>query len=434
MAVKIIMGLQYGDEGKGRVTHYEAQNASIVVRSTGGANAGHTVVANAKEYVTHLLPSAIIRPNVLSMIAPGVVADISVLSEEIQTMRDAGVKITKENFVISQRTQITLPHHKHQDRLEELLKDKKVGTTMRGIGPTYEDKAKRTNPRMWELMQDDDKLWHTLDENLRSYNILASGVNAMIQNGEYSGEEEFPIISTDEEFEYCKKYRKILKPFIANTQPILDVAIENKEEIIIEGAQSFWLDNDQGTYPMTTSSNPNASGTASGAGLGPTLISEVIGVIKAYTSRVGNGAFVTEQNNEIGRTIRNLGHEYGSTTGRPRRCGWLDLMMVKAAKNPNGLTGLCVNHLDTIGKLDKIKVCIAYKYKGRILDNEVPIDIENCEPIYKEFEGGWDTDGAKTFEELPEKAQRYIEFIEKYTGVPVKYIGIGADAEKTIIR
>ena len=434
MAVKIIMGLQYGDEGKGRVTHYEAQNASIVVRSTGGANAGHTVVANGKKYTTHLLPSAIIRPNVLSMIAPGVVADISVLSEEIQTMRDAGVKITKENFVISQRTQITLLHHKHQDRLEELLKDKKVGTTMRGIGPTYEDKAKRTNPRMWELLQDDDKLWHTLDENLKSYNILASGVNAMIQNGKYSGEEEFPIISTDAEFEYCKKYRKMLKPFIANTQPILDAAIENEEEIIIEGAQSFWLDNDQGTYPMTTSSNPNASGTASGAGIGPTLISEVIGVIKAYTSRVGNGAFVTEQNNEIGSTIRDLGHEYGSTTGRPRRCGWLDLMMVKATKNPNGLTGLCVNHLDTIGKLDKIKVCIAYKYKGRFLDDEVPIDIENCKPIYKEFEGGWNTDGAKTFAELPEKAQRYIEFIEEYTGVPVQYIGIGADAEKTIIR
>lgn len=432
MAVKMIIGLQYGDEGKGRAVHYEAKDASIVIRATGGSNAGHTVVANGKKYAMHLLPSAIIRSEVLSIIGPGVVADLQILTEEIQQMREAGVKVEKDNFVVSERTHITFPHHKQLDRLYEMLKTEKVGTTGRGVGTTYEEKARRTNLRMHDLFLGEAELKGKIAENLKVYNVLVAEANKLIEKGVYQ-EEKFPLITVEEEYEYCMQYRDIVKDFIVDIHPILDEAIEKDELIIIEGAQSFWLDNDHGDYPMTTSSNPNASGTASGAGIGPTLVNEVIGVIKAYTSRVGNGPFVTEQDNETGDLIREWGHEFGTTTGRPRRTGWLDLVMVKHTKNTSGLTSLCVNHLDTIGKLDKINVCVGYQYKGETIKH-VPIDKENCEPVYQELKGGWNTEGATTFEELPKEAQDYIHFIEDYTGVPVRYIGVGADEKRTIIK
>lgn len=432
MAVKMIIGLQYGDEGKGRAVHYEAKDASVVIRATGGSNAGHTVVANGKKYAMHLLPSAIIRPEVLSIIGPGVVADLQILTEEIQQMREAGVKVEKDNFVVSERTHITFPHHKQLDRLYEMLKTEKVGTTGRGVGTTYEEKARRTNLRMHDLFLEEAELKDKIAENLKVYNVLVAEANKLIEKGVYQ-EEKFPLITVEEEYEYCMRYKGTVKDFIVDIHPILDEAIEKDELIIIEGAQSFWLDNDHGDYPMTTSSNPNASGTASGAGIGPTLVNEVIGVIKAYTSRVGNGPFVTEQDNEIGDKIREWGHEYGTTTGRPRRTGWLDLVMVKHTKNTSGLTSLCVNHLDTIGKLDQINVCVGYQYKGKTIKH-VPIDKENCEPVYQELKGGWNTEGATTFEELPKEAQDYIHFIEDYTGVPVRYIGVGADEKRTIIK
>lgn len=432
MAIKMIVGLQYGDEGKGRAVHYEAKEASIVIRGTGGSNAGHTVVANGKKYAMHLLPSAIIRPEVLSIIGPGVVADLKILVEEIQKMKEAGVKVERDNFIVSERTHITFPHHKQLDRLYEMLKTEKVGTTGRGVGTTYEEKARRTNLRMHDLFLEPSELKNKIAENLKVYNVLVAEANKQIEQGIYV-EEKFPLITIEEEYDYCMQYKEIVKEFIADIHPILNEAIEKDELIIIEGAQSFWLDNDHGDYPMTTSSNPNASGTASGAGIGPTLVNEVIGVIKAYTSRVGNGPFITEQNNETGDLIREWGHEYGTTTGRLRRTGWLDLVMVKHTKNTSGLTSLCVNHMDTIGKFDKINVCIGYKYKGKTITH-VPIDKEICEPIYKELKGGWNTDGATKFEELPKEAQEYINFIEEYTGVPVRYIGVGADEKRTIIK
>ncbi len=432
MPIKMIVGLQYGDEGKGRAVHYEAKNADIVIRGTGGSNAGHTVVANGKKYTMHLLPSAIIRPEVLSMIGPGVVADLKILVDEIEQMREAGIRVEKDNFVISERTHITFPHHRQLDRLYEMLKAEKVGTTGRGVGTTYEEKARRTNLRMHDLFIEPSALKEKIKENLKVYNVLVTEANKLIEDGIYN-EEKFPIITTNEEYNYCMEYKEKLQEFITNTHVIIDNAIEDDKLIIIEGAQSFWLDNDHGDYPMTTSSNPNASGTASGAGIGPTLINEVIGVIKAYTSRVGNGPFITEQKNEIGDSIREWGHEYGTTTGRPRRTGWLDLVMVKHTKNTSGLTSLCVNHLDTIGKFDSINVCTGYKYKGKIIKH-VPIDKENCEPVYETLKGGWNTQGATTFEELPKEAQEYINFIEKYIGVFVKYIGVGADEKRTIIR
>ena len=417
--VKVIVGIQWGDEGKGRASHYESKNAKIVVRSTGGNNAGHTVVANGKKFAMHLLPSSIIRDGVLSIIGPGVVIDPKVLISEIEQMKINGVSIDNTNLLISDRAHIILPHHIALDSLSEKLKDNKVGTTGRGIGPSYSEKCDRTNLRMIDLVNTKN-LKDKISQSLRK-------ANALFEQFDY------PIISENEEYNLCLEYSKKLSNLIGDSEAAIINAYENNENIILEGAQALYLDIDHGDYPFVTSSNPNASGTCSGAGIGPTLVDEVIGVMKAYCSRVGEGPFTTELFNKTGDKIRELGHEYGTTTGRPRRCGWLDLVMIKNAKYINGLTSLCINHVDTIGKLPEIKVCVGYNYNGKEI-NYVPIDRENCTPIYKIFEGNWNTDNATTYEELPQKAKDYIDFIENYTGIKVKYIGVGADEKRTIIK
>ena len=415
--VKVIVGIQWGDEGKGRASHFESRNASIVIRSTGGNNAGHTVVANGKKFAMHLLPSSIIRDGVLSIIGPGVVVDPKVLITEIDEMAKNGIIVDNKRLLISDRAHIILPHHIALDSLMEMLKDNKVGTTGRGIGPSYSEKCDRTNIRMIDL-KNTDTLKNKINQSLKKANALFKQF-------------DYPIISEDEEYKLCLEFGKRLYNLIGDSEAAIINAYEKNENIIIEGAQALYLDIDHGDYPFVTSSNPNASGTCSGAGIGPTLVDEVIGVMKAYCSRVGEGPFTTELLDETGDTIRELGHEYGTTTGRPRRCGWLDLVMVKNAKYINGLTSLCINHMDTIGKLPEIKVCIGYMYNGKEI-SYVPIDRQNCTPIYKTFEGNWDTSNVSTYEELPEKAKRYIEFIEDYSGIPVKYIGVGADENRTI--
>ena len=417
--VKVIVGIQWGDEGKGRASHYESKNAKIVVRSTGGNNAGHTVVANGKKFAMHLLPSSIIRKGVLSIIGPGVVIDPKVLISEIEQMKINGVSIDNTNLLISDRAHIILPHHIALDSLSEKLKDNKVGTTGRGIGPSYSEKCDRTNLRMIDLVNTKN-LKDKISQSLRK-------ANALFEKFDY------PIISEDEEYNLCLEYSKKLSNLIGDSESAIINAYEKNENIILEGAQALYLDIDHGDYPFVTSSNPNASGTCSGAGIGPTLVDEVIGVMKAYCSRVGEGPFTTELFDETGDKIRELGHEYGTTTGRPRRCGWLDLVMIKNARYINGLTSLCINHMDTIGKLSEIKVCVGYNYNGKEI-NYVPIDRENCTPIYKTFEGNWNTENCTTYEELPQKAKDYIEFIENYTGIKVKYIGVGADERRTIIK
>lgn len=417
--VKVIVGIQWGDEGKGRASHYESKNAAIVVRSTGGNNAGHTVVANGKKFAMHLLPSSIIREGVLSIIGPGVVIDPKVLISEIEQMKESGINIDKSNLLISDRAHIILPHHIALDSLSEMLKDNKVGTTGRGIGPSYSEKCDRTNLRMIDLVNT-QSLKNKISQSLKKANALFKQF-------------DYPILSEEEEYNLCIEYGKKLVEFIADSEAAIINAYEKNQNIILEGAQALYLDIDHGDYPFVTSSNPNASGTCSGAGIGPTLVDEVIGVMKAYCSRVGEGPFTTELFDETGDTIRELGHEYGTTTGRPRRCGWLDLVMIKNARYVNGLTSLCINHMDTIGKLPEIKVCIGYLYKGKEI-NYVPIDRENCTPIYKTFKGNWDTENSTTYEKLPKEAKDYIEFIENYARVPVKYIGVGADEKRTIIK
>lgn len=417
--IKVIVGIQWGDEGKGRASHYESKNASVVVRSTGGNNAGHTVVANGKKFAMHLLPSSIIRDGVLSIIGPGVVIDPKVLISEIEQMQEAGINIDSKKLLISDRAHIILPHHIALDSLSEMLKKNKIGTTGRGIGPSYSEKCDRTNIRMIDL-KNTNSLRSKLEQSLKKANALFKQF-------------DYPIISVDEEYNLCIKYGKLLEEFIGDSQAAIIDAYTKNQNIILEGAQALYLDIDHGDYPFVTSSNPNASGTCSGAGIGPTLVDEVIGVMKAYCSRVGEGPFTTELFDKTGDKIRELGHEFGTTTGRPRRCGWLDLVMIKNARYVNGLTSLCINHMDTIGKLPEIKVCVGYEYHGKEI-SYVPIDRENCTPIYKTFEGNWNTENSTTYEELPQKAKDYIEFIEDYTGVNVKYIGVGADEKRTIIK
>ena len=417
--VKVIVGIQWGDEGKGRASHFESKNAAVVVRSTGGNNAGHTVVANGRKFAMHLLPSSIIRDGVLSIIGPGVVVDPKVLISEIEQMKENGIAIDESKLLISDRAHIILPHHIALDSLSETLKDNKVGTTGRGIGPCYSEKCDRTGLRMIDLL-DTQNLKDKIAQSLKKANVLFQ-------------EFHYPIISVEEEYKLCIEYGEKLSKLIGDSEAAIMSAYEKKENIILEGAQALYLDIDHGDYPFVTSSSPNASGTCSGAGIGPTLVDEVIGVMKAYSSRVGEGPFTSELFDETGDKMRELGHEYGTTTGRPRRCGWLDLVMIQNAKYINGLTSLCINHIDTIGKLPQIQVCIGYHYKGKEI-HYIPIDRQNCTPIYKTFEGNWNTDNSTSYEELPQKAKDYIEFIENYTGIPVKYIGVGADENRTIIK
>ena len=411
--VKVIIGTFWGDEGKGKAAH--ATNAQVAIRATGGANAGHTVVVGGQKYAMHLLPSSILKTEVKSIIGPGVVIDLEVLAKEIKTIRALGID---PNLYISDRATIVLPTDKNMDLFVESIKDFKVGTTGRGIGPAYASKDHRIAIRMGDLKTKKEKKMR-MDEKIKCNIVFSRLYNR--NPGEL--ERAFQEIH-----DYLDKYARVVKPFICDTQAIINKALENNEEIIIEGAQAMYLDKDHGDYPFVTSSNPTAAGACCGAGIGPKYVTDVVGVMKAYCSRVGEGPFPTELSDAIGDKIRDLGREFGTTTGRPRRCGWLDLVRAKNAVHVNSITQWCVNHVDTLGKIGElfgfVKVCIGYEYRGKVIDY-VPIDSEKAEPVYTELKGGWDTTGCKNYDELPENAKSYIEFIEKFTGVPVKTIGIG---------
>lgn len=430
--VTVVVGLQWGDEGKGRVSHF-VSNDAICVRSTGGNNAGHTVVANEKKFALHLLPASIIKPNNVSIIAPGVVIDLKVLSDEIDMLQAAGIKITPQNLIISPRSHIIMPYHISMDKLHEELKGShKIGTTLRGIGPCYSDKVNRIGIRM-------DDLVHCNSSQLLEKVVASSRASSLMESAMASESitYDFPALVND----YLLKYKKKLAKYIRDEREVLLPALEKDKKIVVEGAQALYLDLDQGDYPFVTSSNPSTSGTIAAAGIGPKHVKNVYGIMKAYCSRVGEGPFNTEQKGTVGHLIRELGHEYGTTTGRPRRCGWLDLVRLKNAILINGVTALCLNHLDTIGKVGslygKIRVCTSYVYKSHGYKKEityVPVDGENCTPVYQDFIDGWDTSGCTTYDALPSNAKDFIQFIEEYTGVPVKYIGVGPDEKDTIVR
>ncbi len=419
--VNVVLGLNYGDEGKGKVSTFLAQSSDIALRCTGGNNAGHTVEIKGKKVIFHLIPSGILNENTEAVIGNGVVIDPKVLMEEIEVLEGLGVDLSKLH--ISTRAHIIFPYHILEDKLQEFLKgDDKVGTTARGIGPCYMDKANRIGIRVIDMYSD------TFEKKLRR-NIK--------NKNKFFGLYNFEQVNEEEVVQDYFKYRDLMKPFVMDTVSYLHQALDKDMTIICEGAQATGLDMDLGDYPMVTSSNPTIGGIQTGSGLGARDINEVYGVCKAYASRVGEGPFITEQNNEIGDTIRELGHEYGATTKRPRRCGWMDLVALKYAVRVSGVTSLALNHLDTIGKLKNVKICVAYKLDDKLYD-EYSDDIigreSEVEPIYEEMETNFDIAGEKNYDDLPNKAKEYILKIEEHLNVPVKFIGTGPDNEDMIIR
>ena len=419
--VDVVLGTFYGDEGKGKIIDYLGSNADIAVRCSGGNNAGHTIEVDGIKFAFHLIPSGILNKGTIAVIGNGVVVDPKVLIEEMENLKEHGY--SADNLRISDKAHIILPYHIEMDKLlEENRGSNKIGTTARGIGPAYCDKYERCGIRAEDLISD------------RFEELLTININNKNKIFEMYGHETVDLEKTLAEY---KEYAKILKPYITDTVTLIHNALDEGKKVICEGAQATLLDIDFGSYPFVTSSNPSIGGVCTGSGVGARDIGEVYGVLKAYSSRVGAGPYVTEQNNEIGDTIRELGHEYGTTTKRPRRCGWLDLVALKYAVRLNGITGLAVNHVDTIGKLDNIKLCVAYNCNGKeTTDFSTNVDfLNNSYAVYEDFEGNFgDISNCKTFDELPENAKKYLKRIEEFTGVPVKFIGTGAGREDMIVR
>ena len=416
--VDVVLGTFYGDEGKGKIIDYLGSNADIAVRCSGGNNAGHTIEVDGIKFAFHLIPSGILNKGTIAVIGNGVVVDPKVLMENL---KEHGY--SADNLRISDKAHIILPYHIEMDKLlEENRGNNKIGTTARGIGPSYCDKYERCGIRAEDLISD------------RFEELLTININNKNKIFEMYGYETVDLEKTLADY---KEYAKILKPYITDTVTLIHNALDAGKKVICEGAQATLLDIDFGSYPFVTSSNPSIGGVCTGSGVGAKDIGEVYGVLKAYSSRVGAGPYVTEQNNEIGDTIRELGHEYGTTTKRPRRCGWLDLVALKYAVRLNGITGLAVNHVDTIGKLDNIKLCVAYNFNGKeTTDFSTNVDfLNNSYAVYEDFEGNFgDISNCKTYEELPDNAKKYLKRIEDFTGVPVKFIGTGAGREDMIVR
>ncbi len=422
MAVRVVVGTQWGDEGKGKYIDMLAKGSDLVVRFSGGNNAGHTIVADGVKYAMHLIPSGILHKGKTCIIGNGVVVDPAVLLKEMEELSQKGVSTDK--LLISDRAHVIMPYHKLLDELQESQRGSaNLGTTKRGIGPAYTDKTERCGIRMCDLI-DEEEFAQKVRENLKIKNQIIEKV--------YGGKG----LDADEIIAEYSQYAKQLKKQVTDVNALVGEAVEQGKNILFEGAQATFLDLDFGTYPYVTSSNPVAGGVCTGAGIGPKYIDEVYGVLKAYTSRVGTGPFPTEQNNETGDAIRELGWEYGTTTGRPRRCGWLDAVMIRYAARVNGLTGLAINHVDTIGKLDRIKLCVAYRKNGELI-NHFPASLKElamCEPVYEEFDS-WkeDISSGRKYDDLPANAKKYLKRIEELAGVRIALIGVGKDREQTII-
>ena len=418
--VNVVLGAFYGDEGKGKVIDYLSSNAKYAVRFSGGNNAGHQVEVDGKKFAFHLLPSGILYSNTKAILGNGVVIDPKVLIDEINNLKKSGY--TCDNLFISDKAHVILPYHIALDQMQEDIRENKIGTTKRGIGPAYCDKYERCGIRMEDFISKNFK--SLLKTNVKNKNTILKA-------------NKHEKLNFNEIYKEYKEYAKILKPYVCDTTTMLHKAIKNNENILCEGAQATLLDIDFGSYPYVTSSNPTIGGVSTGTGIGARYINEVIGVIKAYSSRVGEGPYVTELLDETGDKIRELGHEYGTTTKRPRRCGWLDIVALNYAIRVNGMTAIAMNHLDTIGKLDKIKICVAYEYKGKKTEYfRTNMDfLNNSKPVYEEFDGNFgDISKCKSFDELPEKAKVFVRRIEELTDTPIKYIGTGAGRDSIIVR
>ncbi|MCI8832896.1 MAG: adenylosuccinate synthase [Clostridia bacterium] len=419
--VDVVLGAFYGDEGKGKIIDYLSTNADVSIRCTGGNNAGHTIEVDGVKYAFHLIPSGILNENTLAVIGNGVVIDPKVLIEEIDNLKAHGFSVS--NLKISDKAHIIMPYHITMDKLlEENRGTEKIGTTARGIGPSYCDKFERSGIRVQDFISP-ERFKNCVIRNVENKNKIFA----------LYGKEQLDANKIIEEY---SKYAEILKPYVVDTVVLLHNCIKDNKKLLCEGAQATLLDIDFGSYPFVTSSNPSMGGICAGSGISPKDIGEIYGVIKAYSSRVGAGPFLTEQLNETGDKIRELGHEYGTTTKRPRRCGWLDLVAIKYSVMINGITGIAINHMDTIGKFDKIKLCVGYNHKGKITTDfsTNPDYLNNCEAVYEEFDGNFgDLSNCKSRDDLPINAQKYLKRIEDILEVPVKFVGTGAGREDLIV-
>jgi adenylosuccinate synthase len=420
-----VAGLQWGDEGKGKVVDILAENSDIVVRYAGGANAGHTVVVGDTKFALHLLPSGSVREKIKCVIGNGVVVDPAVLLEEIDTLAKMNISL-KGRLLISEFAHVVLDYHKLEDKLrEEALGNKKIGTTIRGIGPCYADKVGRSFAVRMADFRDLQQLKGKLQTIVEYKNKLFGAVyNAT-------------PISADALFEKCKVYAERLLPFIANTTEYLHDSIASGRNVLFEGAQGSMLDLDHGTFPYVTSSNASALGVSAGCGVPGKLLGKFIGVVKAYTTRVGEGPFPTELNNETGQYIRDRGHEYGTTTGRPRRCGWFDAMVVKYSGTLGGVDEIAMMHLDTLSGIKEIDVCTGYSLNGKKV-NFFPANLDVLAKVSCNFDtlAGWDDDltSIRNYGQLPAAARAYVEKVESAIGIPITMIGIGPKRDQIIER
>ncbi len=421
MTGRVVVGAQWGDEGKGKVVDVLSEHADTIVRFQGGNNAGHTVIVNGEKFILHLLPSGVLHESAKCIIGPGVVVDPFVLLEEIAVLKKKGMKC--DHIFISDRAHIIMPYHVYQDELQEKHSGKhKIGTTKRGIGPCYADKFARNGIRMCDLRD-----FNVFEEKTRRF---LSQKNRLFT--EIYGEEP---LDCDKMLNDFKTIREEIVSRLIESVSVVNRDLNEGKDVLFEGAQAAMLDINYGTYPYVTSSSPTSAGVCTGAGVAPNKITQIIGVVKAYSTRVGEGPFVTELNDAVGEDIRTRGGEYGATTGRPRRCGWLDLNVVKHACIINGLTDIVLTKIDVLSGMDKLNVCVAYEMDGERIDY-VPSSMEEVarsKPIYEVLEG-WQEDisAVTTFEELPENCKRYIRFIEEVCGVRVSMISVGPDRKNNI--
>ncbi|HSN82592.1 MAG TPA: adenylosuccinate synthase [Polyangiales bacterium] len=417
MSAVVVVGAQWGDEGKGKVVDLYAPYADLVVRYAGGANAGHTLVVGGEKLILHLIPSGILHEQTRCIIGQGTVIDPGVLLREIEALHARGVP-TEERLLVSQRAHVVLPHHKSIDELREKKSNEAIGTTKRGIGPCYEDKVARRGLRMGDLL-DGKRLRSKLEANLECWRPVAADLGGTVPTAE----------------EIAAQYSELgeaLRDVIGDAGAVVRTSVRDGEKILLEGAQGTMLDIDNGTYPFVTSSSAVAGGACAGAGIGPTHIGRAIGIAKAYTTRVGGGPFPTELDDETGQQLRDAGAEYGSTTGRPRRCGWLDLVALRHAVTVNGLDEIAITKLDVLSAVPELEVCVAYELDGRRLSHPPYERIDAVRPIYETLEG-WDEEltGCRSRDDLPAAAQAYLARIEQEVGCRVGVVSVGPDREDT---
>ena len=422
MTSVVVVGTQWGDEGKGKITDFLSANAEVIARYQGGDNAGHTIVIDGKKFKLHLIPSGIFFPEKISVIGNGVVVNPKSLVKELAYLHEEGV--STDSLRISDRAHVILPYHIELDRLQEESKgENKIGTTIKGIGPAYMDKAARVGIRIADLLDRD-----VFAERLR--------INLEEKNRQFTKLYDAGALSFDDIFEEYYEYGQQIKQYVTDTSVILNDALDNGKRVLFEGAQGVMLDIDQGTYPFVTSSNPVAGGVTIGSGVGPSKIDKVVGVCKAYTSRVGDGPFPTELFDEVGDRIREVGHEYGTTTGRPRRVGWFDSVVMRHSRRVSGITNLSLNSIDVLSGLDTVKICVAYDLDGERIDHYPASlgQLKRCKPIYEELPG-WSEDitGVRHLDELPENARNYVRRVGELVGVRISTFSVGPDRDQTNI-